>query len=190
MKKVLLLLGLVVFLAACHQRYDMNTHNKNNATAWRLSRMETVFITQTEDITTRGYTYKNSGALVSDELAKAMRAYSNRITVSNIPLNAKEDIKFAREKGFDYIIMPKILSWREYSDGDGTAVRAHVEVKLLMVNLRNDRVIKLSNLKATAGEELPFGVDRKIPTDFRSPQQIVPQMMRGFAYAIYETMKL
>lgn len=186
MKKILFVLCLSVLSAACAAKYHVNTTNPNNATSFRVSRFDNVYVARAADAAVRGEVYNGSGVETSQALVNSFQRYSNRVVLGDDVLDAKTQIQRARDQQFEFIILPKIMGWRAFSDANGAEVPAKISIKLLMVDLRNDRVIKLTTLTAVAGEKLPFGIGTKIPLDFRSPEQLLAPTFNTFSDMVVE----
>jgi hypothetical protein len=167
---------LLILLLGCAKQYDIQSSG-GNAPSIRLAAEVSILVAVPED---GGYgveTVEGSGRMTARAVAAAFSGYSDHVKSAEVHVSGAESLEAARSRDFQYLVVPKILRWKErlkkeYGKPDG------VVVNLKLIDVKSEEVVDVTILKGKSLRIPPVSPEERAREDGRAQPFLVEPLPR------------
>jgi len=167
---------MLILLLGCAKQYNIHSSG-GNAPAIRLPAEVSILVAVPEDGGYGAETVEGSGRMTARAVAAAFSRYSDHVASAEVYVSRAENLEAARSQNSQYVIVPKILRWKERLKKEyGKADR--VVVKLKLIDVKSEEVVDVTILKGQSRRIPPVSPEERAREDGRAQPFLVEPLPR------------
>lgn len=154
---------------------DSHLTESLKASNTHLSQNSSIYIATPSDGIYGNNKYQGSGRQTAQIIQAAFLKKTNQVQISTVTETFNGAINSANKNSFNFLVYPTILHWEDRAT-EWSSIPDKVEVKLLLVDLRNKQTLESVIIKGKSGLAT-FGGDH--------PQDLLTKPIEEFVSTLY-----